>query len=175
MTGKPKTPDAQLHFSQSQVGLLAKCPQAFAFRYGQHLKKPPSGAMAFGTSFDRAIGASLEEKIESGENLPTKLIGDASRASSAAYCRYLVTGEEEDRRWATVLAFCSIALAGNNGGRDFRTKSDATKPNALPYWFRGDGRQRTWAASPGALEREHEAPGDERIIDIHATRAQMKT
>jgi hypothetical protein len=71
MKDEKRRAEADLHFSQSQIGLLAKCPQAFAFRYGEKKKKPPSAAMTFGTVFDRAICHSLDLKVESGEDLPT--------------------------------------------------------------------------------------------------------
>lgn len=73
-------PSSQMHFSQSQIGLKAKCDQAFAFRYGEHKKKPPTGAMTFGNCFERAINASLENRLETGDNLPTKDVAEIAVA-----------------------------------------------------------------------------------------------
>ena len=72
MKDEKQKPSRDLFFSQSQIGMLAKCPQAFAFRYGEGMKKPPSGAMTFGNAFERGIDASLEEKIATDSFLPSK-------------------------------------------------------------------------------------------------------
>ncbi|MBN2492432.1 MAG: PD-(D/E)XK nuclease family protein [Planctomycetes bacterium] len=59
------------HFSASQLGMLRRCEQQFAYRYALGLKRPPSAAMSLGSSFGDGIAYSLRQKIDSGVDLPT--------------------------------------------------------------------------------------------------------
>lgn len=59
------------HFSVSQMGTLSRCPQQWAFRYIEDLKRPPSGAMIRGKALDEQQNIQVQKRID-GNPMDTK-------------------------------------------------------------------------------------------------------
>lgn len=68
-----------MRVSPSQLDLLAKCGQAWKFRYIDGLKIPPVARMIVGTGVDVSINANLGHKIETDSLLPEEAVLDAAR------------------------------------------------------------------------------------------------
>lgn len=67
---------------QSEINAYLKCGKLWEFRYVQNIVVPPRAALTVGTSVDRAVTHNLEQKIESGVDLPE---GDVLDACATAF------------------------------------------------------------------------------------------
>lgn len=64
------------HLSVSQLGLLARCGEAYRFRYVEGIKSPPGVALVIGKGTHAAIESDLTNKMTWGELLPDDSIAD---------------------------------------------------------------------------------------------------
>ncbi len=60
------------HVSKSKLGMLFRCEQQWVFRYAMGMKRPPNGAMAFGSAWHDGAFFDFAQKAETGKNLPAK-------------------------------------------------------------------------------------------------------
>lgn len=63
--------------SASQLNTLLSCEAKFAFRYLHEIKVQPSGALTFGSSYDKALNTNYEQKIESKVDMKVSDVQDA--------------------------------------------------------------------------------------------------
>lgn len=62
--------------SASQLNTILTCEAKFAFGYVHEIKVPPSGALTFGSSYDKALNTNYEQKIESKQDLKVSDVQD---------------------------------------------------------------------------------------------------
>jgi hypothetical protein len=65
------------HISASQVGMMLRCPEQYRQHYVLGRRERPGSALVWGTADHAAIAVSLEQKIETHEDLPTSDVQDA--------------------------------------------------------------------------------------------------
>lgn len=63
-------------YSQSELKTFLKCGKMWEFRYARGMRKPPGAALTLGSSVDKAVSANLEQKIESGTDMPEEQVLD---------------------------------------------------------------------------------------------------
>jgi CRISPR/Cas system-associated exonuclease Cas4 (RecB family) len=62
--------------SFSQINMYLKCGLQYFYRYRMGLKLPPSGALAFGISFEKPVDHNYKEKIITGADEPASTLTD---------------------------------------------------------------------------------------------------
>lgn len=64
------------HISSTQINMLLRCPRQYFFRYIEHIKAPPSGAMKQSRAFHLTAERNYRQKIESSQDLPPDELTD---------------------------------------------------------------------------------------------------
>jgi RecB family exonuclease len=67
------------HLSASSIDTFLRCPQQWAYRYVDGLKRPPSIAIVQGSSLHKAAEHNYAYKVETHEDLPTEEVLDVCR------------------------------------------------------------------------------------------------
>lgn len=65
-------------YHQTEINMFFKCGLQHEFRYLKGIKTPPSGALTIGSSVDTGVTFNLEQKIETGVDLPIDDVKDAT-------------------------------------------------------------------------------------------------
>lgn len=64
------------HLSASQLNTILSCEAKFRFRYLLDIKVMPSGALTFGSSYDKALNENYSQKIESHTDMKVSDVQD---------------------------------------------------------------------------------------------------
>jgi hypothetical protein len=64
------------HLSATQLSMLERCPEQYRHRYVLGKKEPPSVSLVWGTTDGVAHGINFQQKIETGQDLPTAMMRD---------------------------------------------------------------------------------------------------
>jgi len=126
MTDRPETREwgwtggLPSHYSPTQSGMYARCPQQYSRRYVEGEKIPPGVAQLRGIGFHAAAGANHHQKIVSGADLPLDELKDMgatafdgkARADGIWFCREetaigadKVAGQAKDLMMRFLLAY----------------------------------------------------------------------
>lgn len=62
--------DRRPHLSATQISMFLRCPRQWAYRYVEHIKSPPSGAMKLGNVWHQALKRNYRQKVETKTDLP---------------------------------------------------------------------------------------------------------
>lgn len=65
-----RKPHLYRHLSATQINMFLRCPRQWAYRYVEHIKTPPSGAMKQSSVWHGAVERNYLQKIETRTDLP---------------------------------------------------------------------------------------------------------
>lgn len=86
MTLTPEANDSRKHLSVSQLDMLSRCGQQWAYRYLDGLIMPPGFALLKGKAVHAAAEANFRQKLTSRVDLPRNDIRDIAVASFESEC-----------------------------------------------------------------------------------------
>ena len=66
------------HLSATSIEMFRRCPQQYAFRYMDGIKRPPPGAIIVGTSVHKGLETDMTQKIITKENMTTEEVKEVA-------------------------------------------------------------------------------------------------